>query len=181
MIKLSQCAKYVEEKIENSQLTNENYIGVDNLLPNRAGIKMSSYKPLDGNSTKFRKNDILLGNIRPYFKKIWLATFDGGCSSDVLCIRPDKPEYSSFLYCCLSEDSFFDYDMAGSKGSKMPRGDKNHIMNYRLDIPDNYDLIGKLILSIENQIKKNNDMVQKLQYFKPLMNFSMNGGILQCV
>ena len=163
MTKLSDFAKYIDEKIENSKLNNVNYIGVDNLLPNRGGIKPSNYKPSEGNSTKFKKNDILIGNIRPYFKKIWLATFDGGCSSDVLCIRPNNLEYSSYLYSCLSQDSFFDYDMAGSKGSKMPRGDKNHIMNYQIDIHENYSNIGELIISIEKQIKRNNDMVQKLQ------------------
>lgn len=177
MSRLRDYAIYVEEKIENSKLTNENYIGVDNLLPYRCGIKQSNYKPVDGNSTHFKKNDILIGNIRPYFKKIWLVTFEGGCSPDVLCIRPNNPKHSKYLYSCLSQDAFFDYDMAGSKGSKMPRGDKNHIMNFQLEIPENYISIGDLIISIENQIKRNNEMVQKLQDFKPLLNFSGNGGI----
>lgn len=78
MNKLSDYADYVEEKINNSFLTNKTYIGVDNLLPNRSGITFSNYKSNDGTSTKFKKNDILIGNIRPYFKKIWLASFDGG-------------------------------------------------------------------------------------------------------
>ncbi len=81
------------------------------------------------------------------------------------------------MYCLLSQDSFFDYDMAGSKGSKMPRGDKNHIMNYPVNFIDNYEKIGDLIVNIEAQIKRNNEMVQKLQYFKPTSNFSKNGGI----
>lgn len=139
MNKLSDYADYVEEKINNSFLTNKTYIGVDNLLPNRSGITFSNYKSNDGTSTKFKKNDILIGNIRPYFKKIWLAYFDGGCSTDVLCIRPKNEKQSKYLYCLLSQDSFFDYDMAGSKGSKMPRGDKNHIMNYPVNFIDNYE------------------------------------------
>ena len=178
MSKLSEYAKYVDERIENNELTNQNYIGVDNLLPNRGGVKSSNYKPKDGNSIRFKKDDILIGNIRPYFKKIWLATFDGGCSSDVLCIRPNNLKHSRYLYSCLSQDAFFDYDMAGSKGSKMPRGDKKHIMNFELEIPGNYKEIGDIIINIEKQIKRNNAMVQKLQCFKPALNFSRNGGII---
>ena len=163
MNKLSDYADYVEEKIENILLTNKTYIGVDNLLPNRNGIKTSNYKPDEGSSIKFKKNDILIGNIRPYFKKIWLASFNGGCSSDVLCIRPKKQEYSRYLYSVLSQDLFFDYDMAGSKGSKMPRGDKRHIMNFPIEIIKNYETIGNILFNIDAQIKRNNDMVQKLQ------------------
>lgn len=32
-------------------------------------------------------------------------------------------------------DRFFDYMVAGSKGTKMPRGDKQQIMNYPITIP----------------------------------------------
>lgn len=163
MNKLSDYAYYVKEKIDNSLLTNKTYIGVDNLLPNRDGITFSIYKPNVGTSTKFKKNDILIGNIGPYLKKIWLASFEGGCSSDVLCIRAKNEKQSKYLYSILSQDSFFEYDMIGSKGSIMTRGDKNHIMNYPINLIGNYEKIGNLIVNIETQIIKNNRMVQKLQ------------------
>lgn len=163
MSKLSDFAYYVDDRISNDSLTIENYIGVDNLIANRGGVKISNYLPTEGSSIKFRKNDILIGNIRPYFKKIWLATFDGGCSADVLCIRPVKKELAQYLYACLSQDQFFDYDMAGAKGSKMPRGDKKHIMNFPVEQVSQYAKIGKIIVDIETQIKRNNEMVQKLQ------------------
>ena len=43
---------------------------------------------------------------------------------------------SVYLYYLLSQDSFFDYVMSGAKGSKMPRGDKNQIMKWEVDLPD---------------------------------------------
>lgn len=163
MSTLKDYAYYVEDKIDNRLLTNKTYVGVENLLPNKSGITLSNYKPSEGKSTKFQKNDILIGNIRPYFKKIWLATFDGGCSTDVLCIRPKNALHAHYLYSVLSQDSFFDYDMAGAKGSKMPRGDKKHIMNFPLKVIENYERIGKIIIDIELQIKRNNELAQKLQ------------------
>ena len=78
------------------------------------------------------KNDVLVSNIRPYFKKIWYATFDGGCSNDVLVFRAKDGVSSRFLHYVLADDTFFDYSMATSKGTKMPRGDKKAIMEYEV-------------------------------------------------
>lgn len=82
-----------------------------------------------------KKGDVLVSNIRPYFKKIIYCFTDCGCSTDVLCFVPDKIEYSAYLYCALYSDKFFDYMVAGSKGTKMPRGDKQQIMMYPICIP----------------------------------------------
>ena len=54
----------------------------------------------------------------------------------VLCIRALDSTYSSILFWLLRQDSFFDYVMTGAKGSKMPRGDKSHIMNWSIELPD---------------------------------------------
>jgi len=69
-------------------------------------------------------------------KKIWFADFEGGCSSDVLCIETINQKYSYFIYNTLEQDYFFNYVMAGSKGTKMPRGDKQWIMDFKLANPD---------------------------------------------
>ena len=164
--KLSEVSDYVSEKINNSLLTVDTFIGVDNMLPNCQGIVQATYKPDIGNSTAFKVGDILIGNIRPYFKKIWFATFDGGCSADVLVIRSKEKENAKFLFAALSTDNFFNYDMAGSKGSKMPRGDKDHIMNYKIKFVDNYNKIGNILFFINSQIERNNAMVQKLPTFR---------------
>lgn len=165
--KLCDIAYYVTEKIDNNLLTKNNYVGVDNMLPNRGGIVESKYCPINGVSIKFQIGDILISNIRPYFKKIWLATFEGGCSSDVLVIRSKDKKYIEYLYAVLSSDNFFNYDMLGVKGSKMPRGDKQYIMSYKVNIVQNYKEFGKVIAGINRQIIRNNVMVQKLQDFTP--------------
>lgn len=161
--RLSDLSSYVSEKISAAHLTDRTYIGVDNMLPNCCGVKPSEYVPETGHATKFEQGDILLGNIRPYFKKIWLAEFDGGCSPDVLVIRPEHGVSSKFLYAYLSTDSFFDYDMKGAKGSKMPRGDKDHIMRYEITIPDEQEKIGSFIININKKITNNNAIVAELE------------------
>ena len=161
--RLKDISYYVDEKIENVMLNHTTYIGVDNMLPNCAGVSTSNYVPAAGMSTKFQNGDILIGNIRPYFKKIWLATFSGGCSPDVLVIRCKNANNSKFVYAALATDTFFNYDTVGAKGSKMPRGDKTHIMNYPINFVDNYMMIGEFLCEINNQIQRNNAMVHKLQ------------------
>ena len=120
-------------------LTAQNYVGVDNLLPNKKGKTKSAYVPSNGSFIKFRKNDILIGNIRPYLKKIWLATHDGGTNGDVLviCIATENKLRITpdFLYYLLSSDNFFYYDMQYAKGAKMPRGNKQIIMEYHIPVP----------------------------------------------
>lgn len=160
---LSHYAYFVNDKIDSNTLTKHNYIGVDNMLPNKGGVVDSEYIPNEGSSTAFQKGDILIGNIRPYFKKIWLATFDGGCSPDVLCIRPNGKMIPECLFAVLSQDTFFDYDMAGSKGSKMPRGDKNHIMAFPIpEIKSQYS-VGFLINNLNKKIITNSKINAELE------------------
>lgn len=132
---LGDFASYGERSIANSALTAGTYVSTDNMLPDRGGIVDSQYLPELGTSTMFEKRDVLLSNIRPYFKKIWLSDRVGGCRNDVLVIHPNDDSIWAFLYWTVESDSFFAYDAAGAKGSKMPRGDKEHIMQYPIPLP----------------------------------------------
>ena len=124
-------------RIEASKLNCNNYIGVDNLLQNKMGKISSNYVPTNGKLTRFDIGDILIGNIRPYLKKIWKATTIGGTNGDVLVIKIKNNQYITpdYLYYVLSSDEFFFYDMQYAKGAKMPRGDKQAIMDYLIPVP----------------------------------------------
>lgn len=134
--KLSQLVNYSNDKINSSLLTKLNYISTENMLPNIGGIIKSSNVPLNTNVCKFMKDNILLSNIRPYFHKLYLSTFTGGCSNDVLCFKIKNPKIISpkYLYYAMSTKSFIDYVVSTSKGTKMPRGDKNAILEYIFDV-----------------------------------------------
>lgn len=86
-------------------------------------------------TTAFIIGDTLISNIRPYFKKIVYCGLSGGCSTDVSCFHPNKNNLSIYLYNVLYDDGFSDYMVAGSEGTKMPRGDKTQIMRYPIAIP----------------------------------------------
>lgn len=135
-VQLKLVACYSKERISSSNLDGETFVGVDNLLQNKLGKTTSEHLPENGNCTKYTSGDILIGNIRPYLRKIWFANNSGGASGDVLVIKNDFEQLDSrYLYHVLASESFFEYDNGKSKGSKMPRGDKTMIMEYGFAIP----------------------------------------------
>ena len=133
---LGEVATYSDKRIKASSVEENNYIGVENLLQNKAGKIISNYVPSEGNVTAYNVNDVLIGNIRPYLKKIWLADNNGGASGDVLVIHLiDNSVNAKYLYHILADDKFFNYNMKYAKGAKMPRGDKQKIMDYPIPLP----------------------------------------------
>lgn len=153
---LSAVAPYVTTNTKLSKVCVSDYISTDNMLPNRAGITPYEGTPNVDSITEYKKGDILVSNIRPYLKKIWIADRDGGCSKDVLVFRNIiKNEISNdYLKLVLSTDTFFDYMMVGKKGMKMPRGNKKIIPNFEVPMPetkvqkkivDECDIIDRLV------------------------------------
>ncbi|HHT9078806.1 TPA: restriction endonuclease subunit S [Flavobacterium psychrophilum] len=134
--KLRDVCKYSETRIKSGLLTSKNYIGVDNMLQNTAGKIDSNFVPDSGTSTEYNAGNILLSNIRPYLKKIWFADNNGGSSGDVLVLQNVNSSVDSkYIYYHLKQDNFFDFEMQGIKGIKMPRGDKQHIMDFKIPLP----------------------------------------------
>lgn len=134
--KLKHICNLINEKIHINELINESliptYISTENMLSNKCGVVTPSSVPQDCKVTAYRKDDVLVSNIRPYFKKIWFASNDGGCSNDVLVFRAKEGVAPDYLHYVLANDSFFDYATKTSKGTKMPRGDKKAIMEYEV-------------------------------------------------
>ena len=132
---LKDIAKYSSNKILLNDLNLENYISTENMLPEKKGIEKASSLPKANSVPAFRQGNILVSNIRPYFKKIWFSFFDGGHSNDVLNFDVLEKGTEEYLYNLIYQDSFFDRMMASSKGSKMPRGDKKAIMDFQIIVP----------------------------------------------
>jgi type I restriction enzyme S subunit len=159
----------INEKISANELINDNlastYVSTESMLPNKRGITKPSSIPSKGTTTAYKKDDVLVSNIRPYFKKIWSANYDGVCSNDVLVFRAKNTADANFLYYVLANDDFFVYSMATSKGTKMPRGDKASIMKYEVE---SFDLntqrkIASILKPIDKKIELNNAINNNLE------------------
>jgi type I restriction-modification system specificity determinant len=175
--KLGEVAQYSKGRIDASTLSAKNYVGVDNLLQDCQGKKLSEHVPTEGRCTAYSPKDILIGNIRPYLKKIWFADNAGGTNGDVLVIQTtDERVLPEYLYQVLSDDAFFTYDMQHAKGAKMPRGNKDKILDYKIPLPplseqariveilDKFDILTNSIsegLPLEIQLRR-----QQYEYYR---------------
>lgn len=137
---LADVCNFSKDKIPVSELSIRNYISTENMLSDKKGATEATNLPAVQQTTACHYGNVLISNIRPYFKKILYCQCEGGCSNDVLCFVPKAPELSAYLYCTLYADNFFDFMVAGSKGTKMPRGDKKQIMTYKVCMPSESQL-----------------------------------------
>lgn len=163
--KLSDICSFRKGKVEVENLNAKNYISTENMLPNKCGITEASSLPTVSLTQEYNSGDVLVSNIRPYFKKIWQAEYDGGCSNDVLVFVPKPNTDKDFLYYVLADDDFFTYSMATSKGTKMPRGDKTSIMQYEVPLIDLQvqKKIASVLKALDEKIKLNNEINNNLE------------------
>lgn len=154
---LADICEYATERINVSELTISTYYSTENLLPNKAGATEATSLPSVEKTPACHKGNVLISNIRPYFKKIMFCHEDAGCSADVLCLVAKNPGLSTYVYSTLYTDLFFEYMVMGSKGTKMPRGDKQQIMRYPIHIPSEEEIaeFAPLAESIQEKIYKN--------------------------
>ena len=139
---LSDICSYSRDKVAVSELNVSTYFSTENMLSGKAGSTEATSLPTTSQTTACHKGDTLISNIRPYFKKIVYCEDNCGCSTDVLCFTPSQPRYSAYLFSTLYADKFFAFMVAGSKGTKMPRGDKQQIMTYPVVLPSEEELAG---------------------------------------
>ena len=186
--KISEIAYYPKVRINTETLSVDTYVGVESLIKDRGGKTSSSSLP-EGVAIEFLPQDILIGNIRPYLKKIWLSDCQGGTNGDVICIRvlDSKEVIPKYLYHNLASDKFFDYDNSHAKGGKMPRGDKNAILAYKIPVPpleiqsrivEVLDKMATLTAELEAELKAELEArKQQYEYYRSkLLTFNEIGG-----
>ena len=142
------------------------FVSTENMQQNCAGIEpYNDTTAVEG--VKFSENDILIANIRPYLRKAWKAEFNGACSTDVLSITPTGIN-SDFLFHCIEKEDFFNYVMSAAKGSKMPRGDKQHIMEYTIYFPSEVEQkkVSAFIELLSKRIAKQRKLINAIKLYK---------------
>ena len=161
---LNTIAPFATMSIKYSDIEPETYITTDNMLQNKLGVLPFEGVANISSITEYKPEDILMSNIRPYLKKIWFSDKEGGCSKDVLVLRSvDTSKYlPKYIYYMLRRDAFFGYVMEGKKGIKMPRGNKDDIMKYKVPIPhiDEQKRIVAQIEALELEITKARTLIE---------------------
>ena len=163
-VSLKDVADFQKERISSGLLDESTYISTENILQNFQGVQSAISIPANTNVVAYKKNDILLSNIRPYLKKVWFSDRIGGCSADVFVLRSKTCE-PEFLYNVIASDKFINYVMSGAKGVKMPRGDKNQMESFSFSIPAVVEQrkISRLFQLLDERIVTQNKIIDKLQ------------------
>ena len=166
--KLNDIITVVNDKCSVANLCIETYISTENILPNYGGIKIASKLPTTGTFTRFKKGDVLFSNIRPYLKKVWWANFDGVASNDIIVFRALTGFDACFISHIIKNDAFITYSMKGAKGVKMPRGDKDMMLQYEVYVPniEEQKEIAECLSSIDSYRSSINEKVEQLKAHK---------------
>jgi type I restriction enzyme, S subunit len=165
---LEKVAHFVTERIALAKLTVENYISTENILPDYEGVTRASKLPASGSATRFKVNDVLISNIRPYLKKVWFSNKEGGASNDVVTVRATETINVKYLSFLLKNDTFIEYVMKGAKGVKMPRGDISLMKEYPLAYPTllEQQKIADCLSSLESVISAQSQRLEALKQHK---------------
>ena len=155
-------------RVNSSELNEDNYVSTENMLQDYQGIVDAKSVPEDVNVISFSCGDILISNIRPYLKKVWKATYNGGCSSDVFVLKANDNIESDYLHYVIANDKFINFVMSGAKGVKMPRGDKKQMKTYCLSLPQiqEQNKIGKMLSLLDERIATQNKIIEDLKKLK---------------
>ena len=167
--------EFSNTRINSSELNSGNYVSTENILQNFQGIVKARSIPEDTNVMAFSCGNILLSNIRPYLKKVWKATFNGGCSSDVFVLQANSNIDADYLHYVVANDKFIGFVMNGAKGVKMPRGDKNQMKTYSLSLPSIKEQrkISRFLSFLDERIAVQSRLIDRLQSLMIGLNNSL--------
>ena len=163
---LGDLVDFAKDRISSSNLNEENYVSTENMLQNFQGVVKAQSVPSNTNVITYKNGNVLMSNIRPYLKKVWMADRDGGCSSDVFVMQANRHLCDEdFLHYIIANERFITYVMSGVKGVKMPRGDKQQMKGYGLSIPSlkEQQHIARFITLLDNRIAIQNKVIEKYE------------------
>lgn len=161
------CAKLIKQSIDPVGLAESTpYVGLEHILQEQ--LQLSSI----GNSTDivsikqiFQRGDILFGKLRPYFRKVIYANFDGICSTDIWVIRPKEEFNSKFIFYWCSSWDFVNYVNSSAEGTRMPRAKWEIACNHHVPkfTPAEQNAIAHILGTLDEKIELNRRMNETLE------------------
>ncbi|PFI32608.1 hypothetical protein COI53_04005 [Bacillus thuringiensis] len=135
---IGEICEQVKDKVNLDKMNEKfNYIGLEHMPQGSIALaNWESSEKVSGNKGLFKKDDILFGKLRPYFKKVGIASINGVCSTDILIFNSKQSFEKSYLLLNLIQDRFIEYATNTATGTRMPRSGWKQISSYKIVIPD---------------------------------------------
>ena len=131
--KLGEVCSYHKEQ---GKYANLRYIGMEHIESGTGKlIGTISSECVQSSSFKFKKGEVLYGRLRPYLKKVYVAEFDGCCSTEVFPIGSNVIESGFLKYWFLSDKITNEINKTAA-GCRMPRGNMNEVKQFLIGFPE---------------------------------------------
>ena len=117
----------------NTPSTDDNKIGLENIESGTGHFKETDSE-FEGNGVQFVEDDIVYGKLRPYLRKVWLATNKGNAVGDFFVFRANKSN-PSYIHWLMLSDGFTSETNGSTYGAKMPRVSSDFILSMRYVLP----------------------------------------------
>lgn len=169
---LKEVFKVVKDKY-NPQTENQivNYIGLENIETSKGIISKNNSSEVKSIKTKFKKNDVLYGKLRPYLNKHDVVNFDGICSTDILVFRFNDINTAKYINYYFNLPMFIQYAVENSSGINLPRVSEKTISKYKISLPtieEQQEIVNILdnLLAKYNKIKNLEQQLEKIELLK---------------
>ena len=165
-LRFGDCAELVHDTVLPAELGDTPYIGLEHMGEGTLSlIGCGNASDVSSIKGRFRQGDILFGKLRPYFRKIFRAGFDGVCSTDIWVVRPTAKTDADYLFYLMASKEFVDVATRGSEGTRMPRAKWNWMSQYEIPVPPLNDqrAIAHILRTLDNKIELNRRMNQTLE------------------
>ena len=165
-VTLGDCAALVRETISPSDGEDVPYIGLEHIGENTLSLlRHGTASDVTSMKACFHSGDILFGKLRPYFRKVVRAPFDGICSTDIWVVRAKEKVDQGFLYYCMASQPFVDFATLGSEGTRMPRAKWEYVSRYEILLPPipEQRAIAHVLGTLDEKIERNRRMNETLE------------------
>jgi type I restriction enzyme S subunit len=182
VVKLGEFTDNIKMNIKTTELSQyKHYVGLEHIPRKQlALLDWGTPENLESNKMAFHENDILFGKLRSYFHKVVFAPINGVCSTDILVLRPKKPEYFTFCLFWFYNEDVVRYSDLGAGGTRMPRTNWEILANYEIPQPDltRIDKFDRLVKPIIDKMKYNIFQIKDIRGLRDtLLPKLMNGGV----
>ena len=162
-----ECAVLIRDTVVPSDIgADVPYVGLEHIGEGTLSM-LSHGRAEDVVSAKFQfqQGDILFGKLRPYFRKVVRAPFDGICSTDIWVVRSSGKADTGFLYYLMASQQFVNAATQGSEGTRMPRAKWDDVSRYRVLLPSfpEQHAIARILGTLDDKIKLNRRMNETLE------------------
>ncbi|MDD9859741.1 MAG: restriction endonuclease subunit S [Nitrospira sp.] len=163
---LDECAILVREHTHPRNAAGMPYIGLEHIEEGLLHLKGHGLAEDVGSAKlKFKAGDILFGKLRPYFRKVIRAPFDGVCSTDIWVVRAKPGVVQDYIFYWMASDNFVNFANSGSEGTRMPRAKWEHAAKHkqRKASFEEQRTIAHILSTLDDKIELNRRMNKTLE------------------